>query len=67
MILLTENIIKFWKINKNTNDRNINILLKREMKRAFQIFHFDLGGIHEPEFYVYWVGFVNIIILHCKL
>jgi len=66
MKLLIEYIIKLWKCNNGLRNLEINTLVKREMKKAFQVAHFDLGGLHKPEYYVYWVNFVNII-LHCKL
>lgn len=66
MKLLTEYIIKLWKYNKGIQISEINDLVKREMKKAFLMGHFDLGGLHNPEYYVYWVHFINIILL-CKL
>lgn len=66
MILLTEHIVKIWQINKSINNWDVNVLVKRKMKNVFQMAHFDFGGVLEPEFYVYWVGFVSIII-YCKL
>jgi len=66
MKLLTEYIIKLWKYNNGIQISDINDLVKREMKKAFVMGHFDFGGLHKPEYYVYWVHFINIILL-CKL
>ncbi|XP_060863646.1 U3 small nucleolar RNA-associated protein 6 homolog [Metopolophium dirhodum] len=54
MKLLTEYIIKLWKCNNGIRNSEINTLVKREMKKAFQVGHFHLGGLHKPEYYVYW-------------
>jgi len=62
---LNDYIITIWKNNKSINNTEIDILVKREMKSAFQMGHFDFGGLHKPEYYIYWVSLVKITI-HCN-
>lgn len=62
MKLLSEYIIQLWKSNKVIKNSPINSLVITEMQKAFQIFHFDFGGLQKPEYYIYWVIFVNIIL-----
>lgn len=64
--LLSEYIIQLWKSNKGIKNSQINSFVIEEMQKAFQIFHFDFGGLQKPEYYIYWVNIVNII-LHCIL
>ncbi|XP_003244622.2 U3 small nucleolar RNA-associated protein 6 homolog [Acyrthosiphon pisum] len=54
MKLLTEYIIKLWKYYNTKINSEFNKWIQKEMKKAFQMGHFDLGGLHEPEYYVYW-------------
>lgn len=57
----TEYLIKQWLTN-SIKDYEIRCAVLEAMERAFQMGHFELGGLHKPEYYVYWVSFVNIII-----
>jgi len=57
----TEYLIKQWLTN-SIKEYEIRNGVREAMERAFQMGHFELGGLHKPEYYVYWVSFVNILI-----
>jgi len=59
--LFTEYLVKQW-ISSSVKDEAIRCLVNRAMEQAFQKGHFELGGLHKPDYYVYWVHFVNTII-----
>ncbi|CAH1737584.1 unnamed protein product [Aphis gossypii] len=49
----TEYLIKQWLTNSIKNYQ-IRYAVQDAMERAFQMGHFELGGLHKPEYYVYW-------------
>lgn len=51
-----EYLIKQWLTN-SIKDYGIRYAVREAMERAFQMSHFELGGLHKPEYYVYWVNF----------
>lgn len=59
--LFIEYIVSVWKSNGSKNMSTYG-LVNKTMEDAFQMAHNNLGGLHKPEYYVYWVCFVNIII-----
>lgn len=61
IVEFTEYLIEQWLYN-SIKDYEFRYTVREAMERAFQMGHFELGGLHKPEYYVYWVSFVNIII-----
>ncbi|XP_026820005.1 uncharacterized protein LOC113558694 [Rhopalosiphum maidis] len=56
--LFTEYLVKQW-ISSSVNDEAIRCLVNRAMEQAFQKGHFELGGLHKPDYYVYWAEHTN--------
>uniref|UniRef100_A0A2S2PF83 U3 small nucleolar RNA-associated protein 6 n=1 Tax=Schizaphis graminum TaxID=13262 RepID=A0A2S2PF83_SCHGA len=56
--LFTEYLVNQW---NSISDKNMAIrcLVNRAMEQAFHKGHFELGGLHKPDYYVYWAEHTN--------